>query len=146
MNRKAYPSDVSDEEWAFAASYLTLMDASAPQRDDELREVFNGLRWLVRTGSSWRMMPHHLPPWAAIYQQMQRWLKAGVFESMAHDLRTILRLAEGRKPDPSAMILDSRTLQSTPKSGPRAGDDGAKRKRGSKVHLAVDTLRHLLAL
>lgn len=146
MNRKAYPSDVSDAEWAFAAPYLTLMDEEAPQRDYELREVFNGLRWLVRTGASWRMMPHDLPPWSAIYQQMQRWLKAGVFESMAHDLRTILRLAEGRNPDPSAMILDSRTLQSTPESGGRAGYDGAKRKRGSKVHLAVDTLGHLLAL
>jgi hypothetical protein len=80
------------------------------------------------------------------YQQTQRWLQAGCFEAMVHDLRYLLRLAEGRAPDPSAAILDSRTVQSTPTSGARAGYDGAKRKRESKVHLAVDTLCHLLAL
>jgi transposase len=146
MRTKAYPSDVSDEEWAFAAPYLTLMREDAPQRDYPLRELFNGLRWLARAGAPWRMMPNDLPPWEAVYQQTHRWIKAGVFESMAHDLRVILRLAEGRKANPSAAILDSRTLQSTPESGARAGYDGAKRKRGSKVHIAVDTLGHLLAL
>lgn len=146
MSRNAYPSDVNDDEWPFAAPYLTLMDPAAPQREYDLRKVFNGVRWLVRTGASWRMMPYDLPPGSAIYQQMQRWLNAGVFEAMAHDLRILLRLAKGRNSTPSAAILDSRTLQSTPESGARAGYDGAKRKRGSKVHLAVDTLVHLLAL
>jgi transposase len=146
MERKSYPSDISDDEWAFAAPYLTLMTEEAPQRLYSLREVFNGLRWLVRAGAPWRMMPNDLPPWEAIYQQTQRWLKAGVFEAMAHDVRAVLRLAEGREDQPSAAIFDSRTLQSTPESGPRAGYDGAKRKRGSKVHMAVDTLGHLLGL
>jgi transposase len=146
MPREAYPSDVSDEEWAFSAPYLTLMREDAPQRDYPLREIFNGLRWLARAGAPWRMMPNDLPPWEAVYQQTQRWLKAAVFESMAHDLRVILRLAEGRNANPSAAILDSRTLQATPESGAHAGYDGAKRKRGSKVHMAVDTLGHLLAL
>ena len=146
MPRKAYPSDASEEEWAFAAPYLTLMREDAPQREYPLRDLFDGLRWLARAGAPWRMMPNDLPPWEAVYQQTQRWLKAGVFESMAHDLRVILRLAEGRHANPSAAILDSRTLQSTPESGARAGYDGAKRKRGSKVHMAVDTLGHLLAL
>jgi transposase len=86
------------------------------------------------------------PPWEAVYQQTQRWLKAGVFEAIVHDLRVVLRLAEGRESQPSAAIFDSRTLQSTPERGPRAGYDGAKRKRGSKVHMAVDTLGHLLGL
>ncbi|SRR5712692_1838499 len=144
--RKPYPSDVSNDEWAFAAPYLTLMTEDAPQRVHDLREVFNGLRWLVRSGASWRMLPNDLPPWAVVYQQTQRWLKAGVFAAMVHDLRQLLRLAVGRNAQPSAAILDSRTLQSSPESGARAGYDGAKRKRGSKVHLAVDTLGHLLAL
>jgi transposase len=100
----------------------------------------------VRTGSAWRYMPHDLPPWEAVYQQTRRWLSAGVFEAMVHDLRVLLRLSEGRAPDPTAAILDSRTLRSTPESGPRGGYDGAKRKNGSKVHAAVDTLGHLLAL
>lgn len=145
MERKAYPTDVSDDEWAFVAPYLTLMTEDAPQRDHSLREVFNGLRWLVRAGAAWRLMPHDLPPWHTVYQQSHRWLKAGVFEAMVHDLREVLRVAQGRNAQPSAAIFDSRTLQSTPESGTRAGYDGAKRRRGSKVHMAVDILGYLLA-
>ncbi len=146
MSRKPYPTDVSDEEWAFVAPYLTLMTENAPQRDHSLREVFNGLRYVVRAGEAWRLMPHDLPPWHTVYQQTQRWLKAGVFETMVQDLREILRILAGRNEQPSAVILDSRTLQSTVESGHRAGYDGGKRKKGSKVHMAVDTLGHLLAL
>jgi transposase len=146
MDRKAYPSDVSDEEWAFVAPYLTLMTEDAPQRDYSLREVFNGLRYIVRGGICWRMMPNDLPPWHTVYQQTQRWIKAGVFEAMVHDLRVLMRLAAGRKAQPTAAIFDSRTLQSSPESGDQAGYDGAKRRKGSKTHIAVDTLGHLLAL
>lgn len=146
MERKTYPSDVSDDEWAFVAPYLTLMSEDAPQRDHSLREVFNGLRWIVRADAPWRMLPNDLPPWYTVYQQTQRWIAAGVFEAIVHDLRAVLRLAKGRKEQPSAAIFDSRTLQSTPESGERAGYDGAKRKKGSKTHIAVDTLGHLLAL
>ena len=144
--RKSYPSDVSDEEWAFVAPYLTLMSETAPQREYALREVFNGLRYIVRGGIPWRMMPNDLPPWHTVYQQTQRWLEAGVFEALVHDLRVLLRLAVGRKAQPSAAIFDSRTLQSSPESGDRAAYDGAKRRKGSKTHMAVDTLGHLLAL
>ena len=146
MERKGYPSDVSDEEWALVAPYVTLMTEAAPQRRYALREVFNGLRWLVRAGAPWRMLPNDLPPWAVVYQQTQRWLKAGVFEALVQDLRVVVRVAGGRREQPSAAILDSRTLQSSPESGGRAGYDGAKRRRGSKVHMAVDTLGYLLAL
>src|SRR6478735_417621 len=134
MARKPYPSDVTDEEWDFVVPYLTLMTEDAPQREHDLREVFDALRWVVRTGSPWRYLPNDLPPWPAVYQQGQRWLAAGVFESMAHDLRQILRLLAGRHEHPSAAILDSRTIQSTPESGGRGGYDGAKRRKGSKVH------------
>ena len=113
MERKAYPTDVSDAEWAFVAPYLTLMTEDAPQRDFPLREAFNGLRWIVRSGSSWRLMPHDVPPWYVVYQQAQRWIKAKVFESLVHDLRAVLRIAEGRQEKPTAAIIDSRTLQST---------------------------------
>ena len=146
MRRTGYPSDVSDDEWAFVAPYLTLMTEDAPQRVHSLREVFDGLRWIIRAGAPWRMIPNDLPPWEMVYQQTQRWIKAGVFEAMVHDLRGLLRLAKGRKEQPTAAIFDSRTLQSSPESGGRAGYDGHKRKRGSKTHIAVDTLGHLLAL
>ena len=144
--RKSYPSDVSDEEWAFCVSYLTLMTEEAPQRVYSLREIFNALRYQVKMGGVWRMMPHDLPPWHVVYQQTQRWIKADCFAAMAHDLRVVLRLALERKADPSAVILDSRTIQSTPESGGRAGFDGHKKRKGSKVHVAVDTLGHLLAV
>lgn len=118
--RTDYPSDVSDEEWAFCASYLTLIQEDAPQRDYTLRGLFNALRYMIRAGCPWRMIPH--------------------------DLREVLRVAAERTAQPCAVILDGRTLQSTPESGHRAGYDGYKRKKGSKVHAAVDTLGHLLAL
>jgi transposase len=146
MARKPYPSDVSDEEWGFVLPYLTLMREDAPQREHDLREVFNGMRYVVRGGQAWRMMPNDLPPWAAVYQQAQRWIAAGVFDSITQDLRRILRTLEGRHEEPTAAVFDSRTLQSTPESGHRGGYDGAKRKKGSKVHVAVDTLGHLLSL
>jgi transposase len=137
---------VSDEEWALCAPYLALMREDAPQRAHSLRAVFNALRYLVRAGCGWRMLPNDLPPWPVVHRQTQRWVKAGCFEALAHDLRAVLRVAVGRAAQPTAAILDSRTLQSTPSSGARAGYDGAKRRKGSKVHAAVDTLGHVLAL
>jgi transposase len=144
--RKPYPSDVTDAEWAFAAPYLALLDEAAAQRVHPLREVFDGLRYILKTGMQWRWMPNDLPPWPAVYQQTRRWVAAGCFEAIARDLRMLLREADGRAPAPSAAVFDSQTLQSTPESGARAGYDGAKRRKGSKVHVAVDTLGYLLAL
>jgi transposase len=145
--RSVYPSDVSDEEWAFCAPYLVLMREDAPQREHSLREVFNALRWLVRTGAPWRLMPHDLPPWGSVQQQAQRWIRAECFETMAADLRRLLRwAADPTHVTPTTAIIDSRTIQSTPESGARAGYDGYKRRKGSKVHAVVDSLGHLLAL
>src|SRR5690554_1093535 len=115
--RTPYPTDVADEEWAFVAPYLSLMTPDAPQRNHDLREIFNALRWLVRAGAPWRMLPRDFPPWTAVYQQTQRWVAAGCFEAMVEDLRLLLRLGQGRKAQPSAAIFDSQTLQSTPESG-----------------------------
>jgi len=112
MNRQPYPSDVTDKEWAFVVPYLTLMTEDAPQQAYDLREVFNGVRWMIRTGAQWRIL---------------------------------LRLVAEREAQPSAVILDSRTVQSTPTSGGEAGYDGAKKRRGRTVHLAVDMLGHWLA-
>jgi transposase len=144
--RTPYPTDVSDEEWAFVAPYLTLLPEDASQRKYPLRESFNGVRYIVKSGTHWRLLPHDLPPWPLVYQQMRRWMDAGCFEAIVHDLRILLRRAAERPEPPTAAILDARTMQSTPESGARAGYDGHKRRKGSKVHVAVDTLGHLLAL
>ncbi len=144
--RKSYPSDVTDEEWESLLPYLTLMREDAPQREYSLRELFDALRYVVKTGCQWRFLPHDFPPWTAVYQQARRWIEADVFEQAAHDLREMIRLLQERGPHPTAVVMDGRTLQSVPESGGRAGFDGHKKKRGSKVHIAVDTLGHLLAL
>ena len=131
---------------SFTAPYLTLMTEDAPQREHSLREVFNALRWIVRSGSPWRLLPNDFPPWEAVYQQSRRWLDAGCFEAMVRDLRSMVRCALGRTGQPRAVVLDGRTLQSSCESGPRSGYDGYKRKKGSKVHRAVETPGHLLAV
>lgn len=144
--RNPYPTDVSDDEWAFVSTYLTLISEDAPQREYPLREVFDALRWIVRAGAPWRLLPNNFPPWPAVYQQTRRWIDRGVFEEIAHDLRVMLREAAGKSGQPSAVVLDARTVPSSVESGGRAGYDGGKRRKGSKTHAAVDTLGHLLAL
>jgi transposase len=145
ITHQPYPSDVSDAEWLFVAPYLCLLPEAAGQRVHDLRDIFDAARWLVRSGSPWRYLPKDFPPWPAVYQQTRRWLAAGCFEAIVHDLRAILRFAAGRDPEPTAAIFDSRTVRSTPESGARAGYDGHKRIKGSKAHAAVDALGHLLA-
>jgi transposase len=98
MDRKPYPSEVRDDEWAFIAPDLTLMTEEAPQRSYQRRDVFNSLRWRARATAPGRMMPNDRPPWEAVYQQTQRWLRASVFEAVGHDWRGVLRLADGRDP------------------------------------------------
>ena len=117
MTRTGYPSDVSDEEWAFVAPYLTLMREDAPQRAHALREVFNGLRYIVRTGVQWRYMPNDLPPWHTVYQQTQRWAEAGVFEAMVHDLRAMLRLPMGSTSSSSSCPRPKKASSSCPGVG-----------------------------
>ncbi|QEG29701.1 Transposase DDE domain protein [Gemmata obscuriglobus] len=137
---------MTDDEWSFAAPYLTLLREDAEQRTHDLRSVFDALRGVVKTGAHWRYIPNDFPPWAAVYPPARPWLAAGCFEAMAHDLREVIRAAAGRDPSPTAAVMDGRTIPSTPGSGTRAGYDGYKRRRGSKVHVAVDTLGLLLAV
>ena len=100
---------------------------------------------MVRTGCTWRYLSHDLLPWTTCYQQWARWRDARVFEALTDGLRQVLFLHEARPADPSAVIFDLRTLLSTPESGHLVGYDGAKRRKCSKVQVAVDTLGHLPA-
>src|SRR3954454_21007846 len=146
ITHQHYPSDVSDAEWECVVPCLCLLPEDAGQRAYNLRDVFDGLRRIARTGSPWRYLPKDFPPWEMVDQQSRRWLAAGCFEAMVHDLRAVLRFAAGKQPEPTAAIFDGRTIRSTPESGARAGYDGSKRRKGSKAHMAVDTMGHLLAL
>jgi transposase len=144
--RRSYPSDVSDEEWIFVEPFLTLIRADSPQRDHDLREIYNGVRYVMRAGCAWRYLPNDLPPWWAVYQQYRRWLDAGCFEELLEATRKLARTTVGRDPQPTAAIFDSRTLRSTPESGERASYDGHKKTNGSKIHTATDTMGNPLAL
>ena len=135
MRRKPYSSDVSDDEWAFVVPYLAVLPDDAPPRAYPLREVFNGLRWRVRSGAPWPLLPQDLPPWTAVYAQTQRWVQAAVFAAMVQDLRLLLDLAVRAPP---------RRVRHAPRARP--GDDGGTRQRGSTVQRAVDTLGQRLAL
>jgi transposase len=144
MARKPYPSDVKDDEWEFVAPYLALIREDSPQREHDLRAIYNALRWVVCAGAPWRMIPNDLPPWAAVYQQVQRWIKAGVFEEMVHDLREILRIAASREANPTAVVIDSRTLRSTPERGHR-GAACRRFARGAAASLEAPPLRSAAA-
>ena len=138
-DRKPYPTDVSDDEWALVAPYLTLLAEDALQRRGSAarslqRPALDRACWCALAPPA-----HQLPAWPTVYQQTRRWLDAGSFEALVHDLRLLLRLEQGRDGQPSAAILDTRVLQSSPESGARAGYDGHKRRKESKVHAAVDT-------
>ena len=129
MTRKPYPSDVTDDEWAFVAPYLTLMKEDAPQRDHDLRAVFNGLRWIVRTGAQWRMMPNDLPPWYTVYQQAQRWIAAGVFEDMVHNLRALIGWPKGKRNNPLRQFLMVVPSNPLPKVANEQATTGTNEKR-----------------
>lgn len=97
--RKGYPSDVTEEEWWFVLSYLLLCREDAGQREHDLRNVFNAVRYMARSGCSWRLIPNDAPPWAAAHQQFRRWLDAGVFEALVSGVQLIAREArrKGRR-------------------------------------------------
>ncbi len=137
---------MSDDAWAFVAPSLTLMRPGPPQRVHQPREVSNALRWIVRISAQRRMLPTHSPPWEAVSHHTRRWIEAGCFDDMIHDLQAVLRWGEDHVDGSTVVLLDSRTVQSSPASGARAEYDGHKRRRGSKIHLAVNTLGHRLAL
>ena len=124
-------------------SVLTLMTEDAPH--EPLREVFNGLRWIVRAGAPWRMIPNDLPPWYIVYQQRQRWMGRMLHGSGSRPAFACGKPL-GRTHSPPPLFLTDGPCSRRPESGGRAGYDGAKRRKGSKVHIAVDTLGNLLAL
>lgn len=146
MKRRGYPSDVDDDTYLFLLPYLLLTPQDAGQRKYPIREVLNALMWMARTGAQWAYLPNDFPPPETVRQQAHRWFEAECFQNAAHDVRLIARVEQGKNSEPTAIVIDSRTLQSTPESGHRAGFDGAKKRKGTKVHLAVDTLGHVVAI
>lgn len=144
--RKAYPSDLDDEAYIFMLPYFLLAPEDAHQRKYPIREVLNAAIWIGGTGSQWAYLPNDFPPYKIVHQQLMRWYERGCFENLAHDLRSLVREDALKEGVPTVALVDSRTLQSTPESGGRAGYDGGKRRKGSKIHAAVDTMGNVIAL
>jgi transposase len=128
MTRRAYLSDVSNEERAFAVPYLSLLPQTPAPRRRDLREDFNAVRYIVRTGAPWRWLPTMFPSWEVVYQHVPHQIAARRIEAIVHDPRPLVRAASGRHSQPSAAIVNSRTLRSTVESGQRVGADGHKRR------------------
>ena len=138
MERCAYASDLSDGEYACLTPYLPARKRSGRPRLRPLREVLNGIFYVVRTGCQWRLLPYDFPPWQTVYHYFRLWRLDGTWERMHTALREQLRRTVGRDPQPSAGIIDSQSVKTTGVGGVR-GYDGAKKLSGRKRHLLVET-------
>ena len=145
MNRRAYPTDLTDPEWTILERQFPV----SPYGRDELhsvREILNAIYYQSRSGCAWRLMPHDLPPWTAVYSRFRRWVEAGTWERANAALRTQVREAAGRSAEPTAGIIDAQTVRTGGNRGDCHGHDAGKQTSGRKRHILVDVLGLLLVL
>jgi putative transposase len=145
MERKPYPSDLNDAEWQIIKPLIPPAKPGGRPRNTDMREVFNGVFYELRSGCAWRMLPHDLPPWQTVYHYFRQWKGDGTWEDMNQTLRIRLRVADGRESEPSAAIMDSQSVKTTDVKGIR-GYDAGKHVKGRKRHILVDTMGLLLVV
>jgi putative transposase len=128
-SRKRYPSDLTDAQWERLEPFLPSASPTGRPRKVSLRDILDGYWYLLRTGCSWRMIPHDLPSWSTIYSQVSRWKTAGIWQKIHESIRVESRIEEGRPTEPSAAALDSQTVKSADHAGIRGYDAGKKNRR-----------------
>src|SRR5258707_11369378 len=139
MRRFSYPSDVRDTEWGILEPLLPKEKPGGRHREVDLREMVNGILYILRGGCAWRMMPHEYRPWSTVYDYFRKWRLSGLWEHLHTLLRERVRQQMGRQATPSAGIIDSQSVKITDRGGIH-GYDGAKKVNGRKRHILVDTL------
>ena len=138
MTREVYPTDLTDAEWNYLVPHLPAPKEVGRPRRHTVREILNAIFYLLRSGCAWRLLPHDLPPWKAVYHYFRLWRVQGIWDTIHQALRAAIRATDGRDPQPSAAIIDSQSVKTTVVGGPR-GYDGGKKVNGRKRHLLVDT-------
>src|ERR1700678_2347570 len=141
---KRYPSDLTDEEWVALEVFLPQPSKRGRKRTTDLREVVNALRYMVRSGCEWRMLPDSFPPWQTVYWWFRRFVRLFLFRTIHDVVLMIDRERAGREASPTAGVIDSQTVKAP--MAEKRGYDAGKKIVGRKRHIAVDTDGRLLAV
>jgi len=143
-NRKAYPSDLTDKEWEILEPLVPALSPLAVNVKYTRREIINGILYVLRSSCPWRLVPHDLPAWGAVYYYFRKWRKDGIWDQIQKSLLKRVREAEGRNEEPSAAVIDSQSIKTSAVRGPEKGFDMGKKIWGRKRHVLVDTQGNLM--